>query len=448
MSADTSVMLLQLLADASIRIVCAAAAVAACVRALDVTPAARHAAWAAVVAAMLAMPVLSRALPPITVAVPAVSDAASASDLPLFRTWRPAFAGSPVGPRESGRRVQAERRELPPLGEPHDEGVSHTDRWTAGLAAALVLYALGVALMFGHLFIGWRGAARLVRASTPAGSPYASSLRESPALVAPVTVGIVRPSILLPPSWRRWHPATLHAVLAHERAHVRRGDLAVAFAARVNRCVFWFHPLAWWLERAVAVAAEGACDDAAIAELASGAKYADALVEMARAVNRSRGRIVWLAAGISGSFALRRRIDRVLSCTARRRMTRVRVLALVSSAAAAIVAAAACRPSAAHTPREMSRARSDRALRAALVQLFERDWRDVQGADWDAGAAPLDALDAVVRANPDDLDALRRFLVAYWAQYAASAASWRTRSSRTAWSTRTCWSRGASTYFA
>ena len=67
-------------------------------------------------------------------------------------------------------------------------------------------------------------------------------------------------------------------MVAHERTHIRRRDPLIALAARVNRCVFWFHPLAWWLERKLASAAEFACDETASRACGAPAEYAQVLV--------------------------------------------------------------------------------------------------------------------------------------------------------------------------
>ena len=84
---------------------------------------------------------------------------------------------------------------------------------------------------------------------------------ESDALSAPLMCGLLRPRILLPRNWKEWSPSKLRAVLIHERAHIRRGDALVAFLARLNCAIFWFHPVSWWLERKLATLAEHACDD-------------------------------------------------------------------------------------------------------------------------------------------------------------------------------------------
>ena len=45
-------------------------------------------------------------------------------------------------------------------------------------------------------------------------------------------------------------------------------------------------------------------------------------------------------------------------------------------------------------PRDARLEQRDRAMRTTLEQILERDWRELADADWDAGAAPLDALDS------------------------------------------------------
>ena len=77
-----------------------------------------------------------------------------------------------------------------------------------------------------------------------------------------MTVGWLHPVIVLPPNWRDWPAGKLEAVLTHEHEHARRRDPLVQWLALLNRAVFWFHPLAWWLERRISALAEEACDAA------------------------------------------------------------------------------------------------------------------------------------------------------------------------------------------
>lgn len=59
-------------------------------------------------------------------------------------------------------------------------------------------------------------------------------------LVTPVTVGWLRPSIILPAASSDWPVELLRAVMAHEEEHARRRDPLVQWVALLNRAVFWF----------------------------------------------------------------------------------------------------------------------------------------------------------------------------------------------------------------
>ena len=82
-------------------------------------------------------------------------------------------------------------------------------------------------------------------------------LRESPEIVSPATVGWRRPLILLPFEWREWSEGERRAVLAHEVAHVARGDFAGWLAAQAQRGPLFLQP-AGPLARAAAAARAGA----------------------------------------------------------------------------------------------------------------------------------------------------------------------------------------------
>ncbi|WP_428307579.1 M56 family metallopeptidase [Lacipirellula sp.] len=70
--------------------------------------------------------------------------------------------------------------------------------------------------------------------------------------------------ILVPrPLWSSLEAAERTAILRHELAHLRRGDLWNSLAIRVLALPQWFNPLAWFAVRRFDEAAEWACDDAA-----------------------------------------------------------------------------------------------------------------------------------------------------------------------------------------
>ena len=174
--------------------------------------------------------------------------------------------------------------------------------------AVLVAYA-AVAFGFGaRLAAGWWLARRLIASATPLGD----GVYESAAVAVPLSIGCRRPRVLLPAAWHGWNSSTLEAVLRHELAHAARRDALVSLAAGVNRCVFWFHPLAWWLERKLGLLAEQACDAACLRARADRREYARLLVEMAGALEAAGGRVRWRALAMAHPSHLARRIERIL----------------------------------------------------------------------------------------------------------------------------------------
>jgi beta-lactamase regulating signal transducer with metallopeptidase domain len=106
--------------------------------------------------------------------------------------------------------------------------------------------------------------------------------------------------ILLPGEWREWPAEKLRVVLAHESAHARRHDPAIGLVAAVNKCIFWFHPLAWWLERRLAVLAEHAADDAGLAASPDAGSYARVLLQVASRMEGQPTRLDNWLPGASG----------------------------------------------------------------------------------------------------------------------------------------------------
>jgi len=76
--------------------------------------------------------------------------------------------------------------------------------------------------------------------------------------------GLLRPVVALPARVER---RDVEALLAHELAHVKRGDLWCDTALSLLRVAFWFHPAAWLVRRRVAEVRELCCDATAAAAL-------------------------------------------------------------------------------------------------------------------------------------------------------------------------------------
>ncbi len=77
----------------------------------------------------------------------------------------------------------------------------------------------------------------------------------------PAVVGLWRPRIVLPAdAMHRYNATERDLMLAHERAHVARGDLAANAAVAALRCLFWFNPLVHVAARHFRHDQELACD--------------------------------------------------------------------------------------------------------------------------------------------------------------------------------------------
>ena len=282
------------LADVSLRSILMAVPVAIVLWLLRrrVPAAWQHAVWSMVVCGMLILLVFGRALPRLPVRVLGASAASRA-------------VGTVVGAADIAI-VAPNNPSLPP---PKPLNVRLSIAWPDVAASVYTAIALGFLAWF---FTGMLLARRVVRSATLVLPGGHANVFESERLNVPATVGWLHPVVLLPPGWRDWPREKLNAVLAHEGAHVRRRDGLVAALAGVNRCLFWFHPLAWMLERRVALLAERACDECCIATLGDLRGYANVLLEMASVRAESQGRLRCHALTMAAGSHIRQRIESLL----------------------------------------------------------------------------------------------------------------------------------------
>jgi len=102
---------------------------------------------------------------------------------------------------------------------------------------------------------------------------------------APAVVRIVRPVIVLPDGGcDALDEAELESLLRHECAHVARRDNLLGLVESAIVAAFWFHPLVWIAQRAIATAREEACDETAAATADGMETYVSALSKICRAV--------------------------------------------------------------------------------------------------------------------------------------------------------------------
>ncbi len=305
----------RLLLEHAVRTALIAAVIALVLFALRIKAApARHAVWAGVVLVMML--------------------------LPVFLAWGPK-APLPVLPRETraltvSPTLVVSPRHLTPSAQvqmPKPASPEHfVWSWPAFFAG---VYVLGLALFLIRLAIGTTRVRLLLR-----GAVMRDGRLTHVSCATPVTVGWVRPTVILPTGWTEWPQARLDAILAHECEHVRRRDPLFQWIALLNRALFWFHPLAWWLERRLSGLAEEACDSAVLALGHDPRDYSETLLGLARSVERAGARVDALGMAMPGAF-LPARIRRMLSEPPAPRISRARLVwtGALCSVAAAILAA-------------------------------------------------------------------------------------------------------------
>jgi beta-lactamase regulating signal transducer with metallopeptidase domain len=273
---------MDLLAESAIRITMLAMGVALVLRVLRIrSPRLAHRAWSAVVLVMLV--------------------------LPMFVAWGPEFNLALLPSRTAigtlavaeGPAGGAESRDIRLAVSIALDGSQRVLTWTAG---ALTVYVAGVAVFLARLVIGVRRARAIRRTAV-----HAQGRLTHAGCVTPMTIGIISPAVILPPDWTEWNEVELAAVLAHEEEHVRRRDPLMTTLALFNRAIFWFHPLAWWLQRTIAGLSEHACDASVIARGHDRDVYSACLLQFARRAALAGGRIAPIVTAMPGA-GLRERL--------------------------------------------------------------------------------------------------------------------------------------------
>ena len=118
-------------------------------------------------------------------------------------------------------------------------------------------WGLGIAAMLLYAAVSYFRLSRQVRLSAPAGK----RVYRCDTISTPFILGIVNPKIYLPSDLDE---RTAVSVLAHEQAHLRRGDHLWKPLGYVLLSIYWFNPLCWVAYFLFCRDVEQACDEAVI----------------------------------------------------------------------------------------------------------------------------------------------------------------------------------------
>lgn len=197
--------------------------------------------------------------------------------------------------------------------------------WAAGLVwAVCAVYAGSVVLGLARLGFGLvrvRGLCRDVveldagvldsgLLNGYADLPRGIRLGEAEGVAGPMVVGVWRPWLLLPVDFLKTTSAEdVQAALAHEVAHVHRGDFAKNLLCRLFALPVSYHPCAWVILARLAESREMACDALAAEAVGGAGRYVGSLLRLGRALpGVSQGRAAGLAVGMLEGNRLERRV--------------------------------------------------------------------------------------------------------------------------------------------
>jgi TonB family protein len=240
--------------------------------------ASRHLVWTACAAALIALPLLSIALPALR--LPAAGAFLPGDPGLVFRSTVTALPGAGAHATPPSRGPVPAARAAAPARD-----------WRT---AVLVVWALGALAVLVQMLVACLALRRLSRAARPYPEARQAALLantlgiQSPVRVLetasgmPMTFGLLHPTICLPAASAQWSDARRRIVLLHELAHVRRGDAATHLMARVAVAMNWWNPLAWTAWHEFLKERERAADDLVLTAGAGQSEYAGHLLEVAR----------------------------------------------------------------------------------------------------------------------------------------------------------------------
>lgn len=173
------------------------------------------------------------------------------------------------------------------------------------------LWAAGALIMFAWMAYGSRRLRKTVAASAPF-EPHSSIYKNvyiCDDIRTPFTAGIFRPRIYIPSGM---DAASIKHVIAHERAHIKRGDNITKALGCALRAVYWFDPLVWLAYELFSRDVEIACDERVVKDMdrEERAAYSQTLLNCSTAGGR---RIMAYSAAFSGSSGIKERVNRVMN---------------------------------------------------------------------------------------------------------------------------------------
>lgn len=163
---------------------------------------------------------------------------------------------------------------------------------TSHVAAAsgswpVLLWIAGFAVCIARLALSWARIERIVRCSRRA-AEFGADVLVSEEIALPIAAGLLSPVVVLPATLIASLGANdVERIVQHERAHIRRHDVAGNFIQRVVEAGLFFNPWVYVIARQLVKEREAACDDWAVLVTGEPDRYASCLAQLARGAAKS-----------------------------------------------------------------------------------------------------------------------------------------------------------------
>lgn len=160
------------------------------------------------------------------------------------------------------------------LGDHYYEGVTvPTDAGSNFMSAISIVWIMGVTIMLLYTLISYLRITKQVREATP----LKENMWICDNVSTPFILGVVKPRIFLPSSM---NDEDLKFVIAHEKAHIKRGDHLWKPLGFMLLTVYWFNPVIWVAYILLCRDIELACDEKVIKRMGADFKkqYSEALI--------------------------------------------------------------------------------------------------------------------------------------------------------------------------
>lgn len=325
--------------------------------------------------------------------------------LPIFAIWVPQFSFSARNTEPASSQIGITTRSLtaasPDAQSPRQLWLLWV--WTLGVALRLSAQAAGHIRMF-----------RMLRRSKSLDEPQWNSvvkalatqlelqctpkLSVSSEVNVPVVCGLRRARVIFPPEYYEWSEGTRRSVLAHELAHIVRGDLKTRFAVSFIASVWWFQPLLLLAIAKMRRDSELACDRMAVELGITASDYAADLIDIARRLHAPDD---WRSAAIAMANAndFEDRIRRLIAPSSAKPLQRTTAISLCLLFTATVAASAiANHPK--HNVRNVGGTMIRRILPGALLTSVGMSAATIGGTLYTQSGEAINNANAVLY-NPD-----------------------------------------------